>query len=86
MPKQLYVSLPCAAARLSMLHRQFYPHGKVKTDLSDDEISKVVQRTAGYSGADMKNLIQEACQGPVREIIHQRGSDGEPREIYSRHR
>eukprot|EP00892_Ulva_mutabilis_P010011 jgi/Ulvmu1/7382/UM036_0042.1 len=75
MPKQLYVSLPCGAARLAMLQRQFYPQGKVKTDLSGAEVSKVVEKTHGYSGADMKNLIQEACQGPVREIIHQRGSD-----------
>lgn len=76
MPKQLYVSLPCATARSAMLQRQFYPQGKVKTDLSTDDISKVVQKTDGYSGADMKNLIQEACQGPVREVIHLRGSDG----------
>jgi len=77
MPKQLYISLPCHAARLSMLQRQFYPQGKVKTDLTREEVNKVVHKTEGYSGADMKNLIQEACQGPVREIIHLRGSDGE---------
>jgi SpoVK/Ycf46/Vps4 family AAA+-type ATPase len=29
----------------------------------------VVAKTDGYSGSDMRNLIQEACQGPVRDAV-----------------
>jgi hypothetical protein len=30
---------------------------------------QVVAKTDGYSGSDMRNLIQEACQGPVRDAV-----------------
>jgi SpoVK/Ycf46/Vps4 family AAA+-type ATPase len=30
------------------------------------DLDKVVAKTDGYSGSDMRHLIQEACQGPVR--------------------
>jgi SpoVK/Ycf46/Vps4 family AAA+-type ATPase len=30
------------------------------------DLEKVVAKTDGYSGSDMRHLIQEACQGPVR--------------------
>ena len=26
-------------------------------------------KTEGYSGSDMRNLIQEACQGPIRDAV-----------------
>ena len=28
----------------------------------------IVEKTKGYSGADMKNLCAEASMGPIREI------------------
>lgn len=34
----------------------------MKHSLSEEDISKVVRNTEGYSGADMANLVQEACQ------------------------
>jgi len=74
MPKQLYIPLPCAEARLHMIQRQLGPGGGVAAALSDDDINKVVAKTEGYSGSDMKNLIQEACQGPVRDAVRTAGS------------
>lgn len=75
MPKQLYIPLPCAAAREQMIQRQL---SGVKYSLSSSEQKKVVEKTEGYSGSDMKNLVQEACQGPVRDAIqhtrHKRSS------------
>lgn len=62
MPKQLYIPLPCAQARESMLSRQLGPGAGVRSDLPPQDIAKIVQRTQGYSGSDMRNLIQEACQ------------------------
>lgn len=66
MPKQLYIPLPCAAAREQMIVRQL---SGVKYSLSPTEQKKIVDKTEGYSGSDMKNLVQEACQGPVRDAI-----------------
>lgn len=37
------------------------------------DYSKIVARTDGYSGSDMRNLIQEACQGPVRSAVAEHG-------------
>lgn len=38
-------------------------------------MSKIVTKTEGYSGADMRNLIQEACQGPIRDQFRNNGAD-----------
>ena len=64
MPKQLYIPLPCAEARESMLRRQLGPSCGIQASLPDTDIGKIVARTAGYSGSDMRNLIQEASQVP----------------------
>ncbi|KAF6255419.1 fidgetin-like protein 1-like protein [Scenedesmus sp. NREL 46B-D3] len=69
MPKQLYIPLPCAEARRQLVVRQLGPDAKVAADLSDADLDKVVAKTDGYSGSDMRNLIQEACQGPVRDAV-----------------
>jgi SpoVK/Ycf46/Vps4 family AAA+-type ATPase len=75
MPKQLYIPLPCPQARRQLIHRQI-GCDSVCADLSEADIVKIVEKTAGYSGSDMKNLIQEACQGPVREAVMAHGAMG----------
>lgn len=70
MPKQLYVPLPCETARKQMVLRTLR---EVKSNLSEEDLTKLVQKTDGYSGSDMRNLIQEACQGPVRDIMSIKG-------------
>ncbi|KAI3438833.1 hypothetical protein D9Q98_001250 [Chlorella vulgaris] len=74
MPKQLYIPLPDGDARKDLILRQLGPGGPIKALLSDAELDKVVSRTAGYSGSDMKMLIQEACQGPVRDAFKADGA------------
>ena len=74
MPKQLYIPLPDADARREMVLRQLGPQGKISAALSDADIQKIVDKTEGYSGSDMKNLIQEACQGPVRDAVRAAGA------------
>ncbi|KAF8063106.1 FIGL1 [Scenedesmus sp. PABB004] len=66
MPKQLYIPLPCGEARRAMVSRALAP---VSAALSEADLDKIVSRTGGYSGSDMRNLIQEACQGPVRDAV-----------------
>ena len=51
MPKQLYIALPCAHARAAMLQRALGPDGGVRAALSDADLAKIVEKTAGYSGA-----------------------------------
>lgn len=69
LPKQLYVPLPCADARAAMLARALRPGCGVSVSLSDADTARIVDRTAGYSGSDMRALIAEACQGPVRDAL-----------------
>uniref|UniRef100_A0A061QLS8 Fidgetin-like protein 1-like n=2 Tax=Tetraselmis sp. GSL018 TaxID=582737 RepID=A0A061QLS8_9CHLO len=69
LPKQLYIPLPCSEARQQMILRVLGPEGSVTSNLSESDLSKIVEKTAGYSGSDMRNLIQEACQGPVRDAL-----------------
>ncbi|GBF93788.1 fidgetin [Raphidocelis subcapitata] len=75
MPKQLYIPLPCGEARRLMVLRQLGPGAAVAAELGDAELAKVVEKTEGYSGSDMRNLIQEACQGPVREAVAAAGGE-----------
>ena len=39
-----------------------------RNTLTSEEIEDISNLTDGYSGADMKNLCQEACLGPIRCI------------------
>ena len=50
MPKQLYIPLPCAEARRSMIERQLGPGTSVRSALSGADMAKIVDKTAGYSG------------------------------------
>ena len=69
MPKQLYIALPCAAARRAMLQRALGPDGGVRAALSEADMAKIVEKTAGYSGvtpaagthADMNTYRVNAC-------------------------
>lgn len=74
MPKQMYIPLPCQEARKEMIHRILGPSGSIAANLSEADVQKIVEKTGGYSGSDMKNLIQEACQGPIREAVRLSGA------------
>ena len=41
----------------------------VQTQLCEDDWGCIVERTDGYSGSDMRNLIHEACSFAVHEVL-----------------
>lgn len=69
MPKQLYIPLPCAAARRDMVLRTLSSGKGVAHNLTDADLDLICEKTDGYSGSDMKHLIQEAARAPVRETF-----------------
>lgn len=36
--------------------------------MTEDEMKTIVERTDGYSGADVANLCKEAALGPIRSL------------------
>ncbi|KAG1950598.1 fidgetin-like protein [Pimephales promelas] len=63
--KRLYIPLPEAEARRKIVINLM---SREKSQLTADEMEKVMQGTEGYSGADMTQLCREAALGPIRSI------------------
>ncbi|XP_024418635.2 fidgetin-like protein 1 [Desmodus rotundus] len=63
--KRLYIPLPDASARrqivISLMSRE-------QCHLREEELELVVQRSEGFSGADMTQLCREASLGPIRSL------------------
>jgi SpoVK/Ycf46/Vps4 family AAA+-type ATPase len=41
-----------------------------KAFLKEEDYDKIAEMSAGFSGADMKSLCQDASYGPIRDIVH----------------
>jgi SpoVK/Ycf46/Vps4 family AAA+-type ATPase len=67
--KQLYIPLPCAAARRAMVTNILRADASVAHALSDSDLDTICVKTEGYSGSDMKHLTQEAARAPLRELF-----------------
>ncbi|XP_014281543.1 fidgetin-like protein 1 [Halyomorpha halys] len=63
--KRLYIPLPDQEARKQLVTNLMKLE---RNNLTPEEIENISMLTDGYSGADMKNLCQEACLGPIRSI------------------
>ena len=70
--KQLYIPLPCAAARRAIVTNILGADKSVTHALSDADLDVVCLKTEGYSGSDMKHLVQEAARAPLRELFRSR--------------
>jgi len=68
--KQVYIPLPCAAARAQIVRRLLGKGGAAacRHTLGEAELHLLTAHTAGYSGSDMKHLVQEAARAPLREL------------------
>lgn len=69
--KRLYVPLPDEGAREQIIETLMK---KAKSALTDDCIRYIVEKTDGFSGADMSTLCKEAALSSVRAVIRQRGN------------
>ncbi|XP_065071339.1 fidgetin-like protein 1 [Rhopilema esculentum] len=63
--KRLYIPLPEDEARKQIVRNLMTEQN---CSLMDEDYSKIVASTQGYSGADMANLCREAALGPIRSI------------------
>ncbi|XP_006875342.1 PREDICTED: fidgetin-like protein 1 [Chrysochloris asiatica] len=63
--KRLYIPLPEAPARRQIVVLLM---SKEQCCLREEEIDLVVQRSDGFSGADMTQLCREASLGPIRSL------------------
>lgn len=61
--KRLYIPLPDSEAREYLVRHLL---SKNAHGMSDADIGTVVERTNGYSGADVTALCREAAMGPLR--------------------
>lgn len=68
LPKQLYIPLPCPNARKAMLERELGESSVIALELSSAEMNQVVEKTAGYSGSDMRAVVQEAAQIALKAV------------------
>ena len=44
--------------------------------LSDADLNVICEKTDGYSGSDMKHLVQEAARAPLRELFQSVAAGG----------
>ena len=75
--KQIYIPLPCAAARrqlvATLLRAGAGQGAECAHTLCDADLDTLASRTEGYSGSDMKHLVQEAARAPLRELSRANG-------------
>ncbi|XP_032855256.1 fidgetin-like protein 1 [Tyto alba] len=63
--KRLYIPLPEASARKQIVTRLM---SKEHCSLNEEEIELIVEKSNGFSGADMTQLCREASLGPIRSL------------------
>jgi fidgetin-like protein 1 len=63
--KKLYIPLPEAHGRERIIKNQL---SKNQNSLTEEQVADVVEKTEGYSGSDVANLISEAAMGPLRDL------------------
>ena len=62
--KRVYIALPELVARTGMFKLNL---GDTPHNITDEEFSKLGERAEGYSGSDIKVLVQEALMEPLRK-------------------
>ncbi|PRP83745.1 fidgetin-like protein 1-like [Planoprotostelium fungivorum] len=63
--KHIYIPLPEKKARVDLVRHLLKNE---RSDINEDEMDTIGDLSEGYSGADMRALVQEACITPTRDI------------------
>ena len=63
--KRLYIPLPNEMARGVIISKLMVEQSH---SLTEQDVASVVEKTGGFSGADMANLCREAALGPIRSL------------------
>jgi SpoVK/Ycf46/Vps4 family AAA+-type ATPase len=69
--RRLYVPLPDSKARHDLIVgsiRKDEAFGGTRYELTPEQVAVIVERSKGYSAADMHNLIVEAAMAPLRSV------------------
>ncbi len=75
--KRIYIPLPDYNSRIKLF--ELYTKG---LQLSQDvDLNKLAELTEGYSGSDIKDVVQAAHNRVIREFFEIHGGEGEPRRI-----
>lgn len=61
--KKVYIPLPDVQGREYMINSAL---SKTPNNINKDQIQQLVQKTEGYSGADISILVRDAAYQPVR--------------------
>lgn len=71
--KKIYIPLPCAKTRRELIHRELVVYARESNtewnSFSDMEWVEIVGATDGYSGSDIKCVLQEAVMVSLRQVI-----------------
>ncbi|XP_011345822.1 fidgetin-like protein 1 isoform X2 [Ooceraea biroi] len=76
--KRLYVPLPELEARRQIINNLL---ASVRHNLGQEDVTRIAEKSAGYSGADMTNLCKEASMEPIRSIPFSQLEDIEMEEV-----
>jgi vacuolar protein-sorting-associated protein 4 len=64
--KRIEVPLPNEASRLKLFDIEI---GSTLCDLSQDDYKEMAKVADGFSGSDIKSLVQDALNGPVKRVV-----------------
>lgn len=67
--KRIYIPLPDRESRTELLRTLLKD---IKHSLHAAQLEELVDKTDGFSGADIRSLCTEAAMGPIREVAMQR--------------
>ena len=84
--KRILVNKPDKVQREHLMKQVLFENDECKQGLnvqmSDKDIREIVRLTDGYSASDLKNLVNDAAMGPVRDIgmdiLHKQSKDVPP--------
>ena len=72
--RRIYIPLPSDEGRKQLIHRELSVYARESktqfNELSNAEWVEIITRTTGYSGSDIKCVLQEAVLISVREVIN----------------